>query len=206
MSRFFQNISFIDIVLLLFRVVIIVLVAWGTIATIIQNPYEAHTWIDTIVAGIAQGSLYALIAIGYTLVYGVLFMINFAHGEFFMSGIMTASIFLAVTTISGRGNTALSCWVGFEVFSSSADSTSAAGWAASTGPVVKTSDSARRQARSIIIENLSDPECRLAKTQIAHNGGGRQQYQNQNQEGCLTAARAWSFRFVLRDLDVVDPG
>lgn len=91
-----QNISLIDIILLLFRVVIIVLVAWGTIATIIDNPYEAHTWIDTIVAGIAQGSLYALIAIGYTLVYGVLFMINFAHGEFFMSGIMTASIFLAV--------------------------------------------------------------------------------------------------------------
>ncbi|HSG41747.1 MAG TPA: branched-chain amino acid ABC transporter permease [Anaerolineales bacterium] len=45
--------------------------------------------------GIAQGSMYALIAIGYTLVYGVLFMINFAHGEFFMSGIMTATVFIA---------------------------------------------------------------------------------------------------------------
>jgi branched-chain amino acid transport system permease protein len=39
--------------------------------------------------------MYALIAIGYTLVYGVLFMINFAHGEFFMSGIMTATVFIA---------------------------------------------------------------------------------------------------------------
>jgi len=91
-----KDTSFIDIILWLFRTLIIVMVAWGTIATIIENPYNARTWIDTIVAGIAQGSLYALIAIGYTLVYGVLFMINFAHGEFFMSGIMTASIFLAV--------------------------------------------------------------------------------------------------------------
>jgi branched-chain amino acid transport system permease protein len=91
-----RDISFIDLVLWLFRAVIIIVVAWGTIATIIENPYNTRTWIDTIAAGIAQGSLYALIAIGYTLVYGVLFMINFAHGEFFMSGIMTASIFIAV--------------------------------------------------------------------------------------------------------------
>jgi len=90
-----KDTSFIDLVLWLFRALIIVVVAWGTIATIIENPYNTRTWIDTIVAGIAQGSLYALIAIGYTLVYGVLFMINFAHGEFFMSGIMTAAIFVA---------------------------------------------------------------------------------------------------------------
>ncbi|MBU0716603.1 MAG: branched-chain amino acid ABC transporter permease [Verrucomicrobia bacterium] len=91
-----QDINFIDLVLAILRIVIIAAVIWGTVATIIENPYSAATWIDTIVAGIAQGSLYALIAIGYTLVYGVLFMINFAHGEFFMSGIMTASIFLAM--------------------------------------------------------------------------------------------------------------
>lgn len=91
-----QDINFLDLALAILRIVIIVAVIWGTVATIIENPYSAATWIDTIVAGIAQGSLYALIAIGYTLVYGVLFMINFAHGEFFMSGIMTASIFLAM--------------------------------------------------------------------------------------------------------------
>jgi branched-chain amino acid transport system permease protein len=38
------------------------------------------------VAGLAIGSLYALIALGYTLVYGVLQLINFAHSEVFMSG------------------------------------------------------------------------------------------------------------------------
>jgi len=90
-----KDINFLDVVLWIFRTLIIGAVIWGTIATIIENPYPLHTWVDTIIAGIAQGSLYALIAIGYTLVYGVLFMINFAHGEFFMSGIMTATIFLA---------------------------------------------------------------------------------------------------------------
>lgn len=39
-----------------------------------------------LVFGIALGSVYGLIALGYTLVYGVLFMINFAHGEIFMIG------------------------------------------------------------------------------------------------------------------------
>ena len=95
MLRRLQDINVLDLVLWVFRAVIIIVVIWGTIATIIENPYPAATWTDTIIAGIAQGSLYALIAIGYTLVYGVLFMINFAHGEFFMAGIMTATIFLA---------------------------------------------------------------------------------------------------------------
>lgn len=95
MLQRFKDLNFLDIILWLLRTGIIIAVIWGTVATIIKNPYPASTWIETIIAGIAQGSLYALIAIGYTLVYGVLFMINFAHGEFFMSGIMTATIFLA---------------------------------------------------------------------------------------------------------------
>jgi len=49
-----------------------------------------------LIFGLAQGSLYALIALGYTLVYGVLFIINFAHGEFFMSGVFTATVFVAI--------------------------------------------------------------------------------------------------------------
>ena len=61
-----------------------------------ENPLTAHDLVDYLVVGVAQGSLYALIALGYTLVYGVLLMINFAHGEFFMSGTMTATVFVAV--------------------------------------------------------------------------------------------------------------
>jgi branched-chain amino acid transport system permease protein len=39
-----------------------------------------------LVFGLALGTVYGLIAVGYTLVYGILFMINFAHGEIFMIG------------------------------------------------------------------------------------------------------------------------
>ena len=91
----FRDIDTIGLILWIFRAVIIILVVWGTIASILENPYSSRQWTDFVVFGLAQGSMYALIAIGYTLVYGVLFMINFAHGEFFMSGIMTATVFLA---------------------------------------------------------------------------------------------------------------
>ncbi len=39
-----------------------------------------------LVFGLALGTVYGLIALGYTMVYGILFMINFAHGEVFMIG------------------------------------------------------------------------------------------------------------------------
>jgi branched-chain amino acid transport system permease protein len=102
MLRRFQDLDWIGLFLWVFRAVIIVLVIWGTIATIIDNPYSRRQWTDIVIFGIAQGSMYALIAIGYTLVYGVLFMINFAHGEFFMSGIMTATVFIA-TPLAASG-------------------------------------------------------------------------------------------------------
>ena len=39
-----------------------------------------------IINGIALGSVYALIALGYTMVYGIIKLINFAHGEVYMLG------------------------------------------------------------------------------------------------------------------------
>ncbi len=39
-----------------------------------------------LVFGLALGTVYGLIALGYTMVYGILLMINFAHGELFMIG------------------------------------------------------------------------------------------------------------------------
>jgi len=96
MRQRLQNIDVLDIVLWLFRAVIIVAAIWGTVNTLLHNPYSPEAWVDLLVFGLAQGSLYALIALGYTLVYGILFMINFAHGEFFMSGIFTATVFVAI--------------------------------------------------------------------------------------------------------------
>lgn len=49
-------------------------------------PYGPDTWARFAIAGLILGSVYALIAIGYTLVYGILFMINFAHGDIMMIG------------------------------------------------------------------------------------------------------------------------
>lgn len=46
----------------------------------------AEFWSDQVVNGLTTGSIYALIALGYTLVYGILQLINFAHGEVFMIG------------------------------------------------------------------------------------------------------------------------
>ena len=45
-----------------------------------------NLWVSLIVGGLANGFLYALIALGYTLVYGVLRLINFAHSEVVMAG------------------------------------------------------------------------------------------------------------------------
>jgi branched-chain amino acid transport system permease protein len=47
-----------------------------------------------LINGLAQGAIYALIALGYTMVYGILQMINFAHGEFFMVGGMLGLLFI----------------------------------------------------------------------------------------------------------------
>lgn len=55
---------------------------------------------QNIVIGLEQGSLYALVALGYTLVYGVLQLINFAHSEVFMAG--SFGSYLVVNGIVGK--------------------------------------------------------------------------------------------------------
>ncbi|MRH89952.1 branched-chain amino acid ABC transporter permease [Nocardia sp. SYP-A9097] len=56
------------------------------------------------VDGLAYGSIYALVAVGYTLVYGVLRLINFAHSEIFMVGMFGQYIGLMVVGFSPSGN------------------------------------------------------------------------------------------------------
>ena len=41
-------------------------------------------WLPYVLSGISAGGQYALIAVGYTMVYGILRLINFAHGDIFM--------------------------------------------------------------------------------------------------------------------------
>src|SRR3974377_1730224 len=69
---------------------IIAAVVIGSVLTLIHGKYTTPDWFNLLVFGLALGGIYALIALGYTLVYGVLRMINFAHSEVFMAGPFTA--------------------------------------------------------------------------------------------------------------------
>ena len=53
-----------------------------------QTIYYLWDALQYLVNGITQGSLYALVALGYTMVYGIIRLVNFAHGEFLMIGAM----------------------------------------------------------------------------------------------------------------------
>ncbi len=57
-----------------------------------------------VVNGLTVGSIYALVALGYTMVYGVLKMINFAHGDLFALGAYLALTLFGVTTAASSGS------------------------------------------------------------------------------------------------------
>jgi branched-chain amino acid transport system permease protein len=71
------------------RIAAIVVVVIGAFNSLTSGRLDGQQWRNLIVIGVAQGSVYALIALGYTMVYGVLRFINFAHGEVFMIGAIT---------------------------------------------------------------------------------------------------------------------
>lgn len=58
-------------------------------------------FIELFLGGLTRGSIYALIALGYTMVYGIIQLINFAHGEIYMIGAFVAYIVCGVLTIYG---------------------------------------------------------------------------------------------------------
>jgi len=58
-------------------------------------------FLELLVGGLTRGSIYALIALGYTMVYGIIELINFAHGEIYMIGAFTALIIASVLTMNG---------------------------------------------------------------------------------------------------------
>ena len=65
-------------------------------------------FIQQLINGLTLGSIYGLIAIGYTMVYGIIGMVNFAHGDVFMLAAFIALIlFLALTQLLGIGSLGL---------------------------------------------------------------------------------------------------
>jgi branched-chain amino acid transport system permease protein len=101
LKRWRERITPTDVVMWLIGAAILTLVIWGSIATLSEGKYSAHHWFDFLIFGLAQGSIYALIAMGYTMVYGILRMINFAHSEVFMGGPYTAYYVAAAFYSSG---------------------------------------------------------------------------------------------------------
>ena len=68
-------------------------IAW-LIVNLVQAPDQFSR---VFLIGVTNGSLYALVALGYTLVYGILELINFAHGDVFMLGGMIAAALMGTT-------------------------------------------------------------------------------------------------------------
>ena len=61
-------------------------------------------FIQQLINGLTLGSIYGLIAIGYTMVFGIIGMVNFAHGDVFMvSAFIALLLFLVATTLLGFG-------------------------------------------------------------------------------------------------------
>jgi len=58
-------------------------------------------FIELLFSGLTRGAIYALIALGYTMVYGIIGLINFAHGEIYMIGAFTSFIVATILSILG---------------------------------------------------------------------------------------------------------
>src|ERR687887_1853196 len=71
--------------------------------------YDWHYFFAQLVAGLTLGSLYALIALGYTMVYGILKLLNFAHGDVYMVGAFIG--FFVLQWLGGPVSTAVTGWV-----------------------------------------------------------------------------------------------
>lgn len=85
----------------LFGFIFVAFLVLTAVGNIVSGDYTVDQFARQTIFGLAQGSVYALIALGYTLVYGILLMINFAHGEVFMAGAYIG--FFVITAFQNSG-------------------------------------------------------------------------------------------------------
>ena len=85
-----HRLTLVDMVLWAMRIAAVVVVVAGTIGTLRKGTYSATEWFQFFMFGLTIGGVYALIALGYTMVYGILRLINFAHGDITMTGAFAA--------------------------------------------------------------------------------------------------------------------
>jgi branched-chain amino acid transport system permease protein len=74
----------------LFGLFLVALVVFWVVVNFVKFPADS---INVLLIGVTTGAIYALVALGYTLVYGILELINFAHGDVFMLGGMISASF-----------------------------------------------------------------------------------------------------------------
>jgi branched-chain amino acid transport system permease protein len=87
------------------------LVAVVLIWLVFQFAGSTPDFIEIFLIGITTGAIYALVALGYTLVYGILELINFAHGDVFMlGGMMSATVAASVFGLTS-GQTGIVVWL-----------------------------------------------------------------------------------------------
>ena len=79
--------------------------AFQVVGVLVSGPEE---FLQTEIIGVSNGLIFALVALGYTLVYGIIELINFAHGDVFMTGSMIA-FFLHLDPLRGHRATRPSC-------------------------------------------------------------------------------------------------
>ena len=70
-------------------------------AIIRMSSMDFYYFLEIFFSGLTRGSIYALIALGYTMVYGIIGLINFAHGEIYMLGAFTALIVATLLGMAG---------------------------------------------------------------------------------------------------------
>jgi branched-chain amino acid transport system permease protein len=93
--------------------VFVALIFLWLLVNLIQEP---QVFINIFLIGLTNGSTYALIALGYTLVYGILQLINFAHGDVFaLSGLVSSTILLSVFDLNSPNEAAGAIALGIAV-------------------------------------------------------------------------------------------
>jgi branched-chain amino acid transport system permease protein len=86
-------------VLSIFGLVLVGLFALVLLVNFIDDPQE---FINVTLIGVTTGCVFAIVALGYTLVYGILQLINFAHGDVFaLSGLFASTVMIDVLNLSG---------------------------------------------------------------------------------------------------------
>ncbi len=90
--------------------IVVLAIGFWLLYKLVQSPSQ---FFSSAIDGLSNGTLYALIALGYTLVYGIIELINFAHGDLFMLGTIFTGFVL--TTVLHQSSVGLTGWIGLLV-------------------------------------------------------------------------------------------